>query len=501
MNSVLTAARLLLAVVFLCAGVAKLADPVGSRESLAGFGVPRPLAAPLGRLLPLAEVAVGLMLIPTVLAWWGALGALTLLVGFVVVIAVNLARGRTPECHCFGQFHSTPVGWPVLFRNLALTTVAALVVWRGRVDPGLSVFGWFNTLTPAQTAAVGAGSLLFGVQAILGWAVWHVARQNGRLQLRVATLEAASHSSAPLRSLTAARDAAGLPVGSVAPAFSLPSLSGETLTLDTLLAPGKPVLLLFTDPGCGPCVALLPQIAEWERAHASRLTLAIVSRGAPEANRARLATHTLRYVGLQRDQEVAQEYSVRGTPAAVVLAPDGNVASPVAGGADAIRALAAKVASAAPLLPAIRGTRSTPVHRHALALGTTAPDVRLPDLDGAPVSLVDFHGSPTILLFWNPACGHCERLLPDLRAWATDSPPGAPKLLVVSSGPFELNHELGLGARVVLDEQFAASEQFGVTGTPSAVLIDAVGRIASDVAVGAPAVLALIGVGELAHRG
>ena len=37
------------------------------------------------------------------------------------------------------------------------------------------------------------------------------------------------------------------------------------------------------------------------------------------------------------------------------------------------------------------------------------------------------------------------------------------------------------------------SRAFGATGTPSAVLVDAEGRIASDVAVGAPAVMGLAG--------
>ena len=50
-----------------------------------------------------------------------------------------------------------------------------------------------------------------------------------------------------------------------------------------------------------------------------------------------------------------------------------------------------------------------------------------------------------------------------------------------------------LSTRVVLDHHFAAGRAFGASGTPSAVLVDAEGRIASEVAVGAPAVLDLAG--------
>jgi hypothetical protein len=84
-------------------------------------------------------------------------------------------------------------------------------------------------------------------------------------------------------------------------------------------------------------------------------------------------------------------------------------------------------------------------------------------------------------------------MLPDLKAWEEDPPGGAPKLLVVSAGTEEANREQGLTSTMVLDQQFTAGRLFGAIGTPSAVLVDAEGRIASEVAVGAPAVLGLAG--------
>jgi hypothetical protein len=53
---------------------------------------------------------------------------------------------------------------------------------------------------------------------------------------------------------------------------------------------------------------------------------------------------------------------------------------------------------------------------------------------------------------------------------------------------------MGLRSTVVLDQQFSVGRAFGAGGTPSAVLVDAEGRVASEVAVGAPAVLELAGV-------
>ena len=123
MDAALLIARLVLGAVFTLAGVAKLSDLKGSRKAIIDFGVPPAIAAPLGLLLPVAELSVAATLIPASTAWWGALGALALLSVFVVGITYNLARGRKPECHCFGQLHSAPAGWKTLARNGVLASM------------------------------------------------------------------------------------------------------------------------------------------------------------------------------------------------------------------------------------------------------------------------------------------------------------------------------------------------------------------------------------------
>src|SRR5262249_34541806 len=141
----------------------------------------------------------------------------------------------------------------------------------------------------------------------------------------------------------------GLPEGSPAPAFRLEGLHGETMTLDALRAAGKPVILVFSDPGCGPCNALLPDLGRWQRDHASRLTVALLSRGSAEANRAKATEHGLSHVLLQKDREVAQSYQANGTPSAVIVQPDGTIGSPVSAGAEAIKALVSRATGSLPL--------------------------------------------------------------------------------------------------------------------------------------------------------
>jgi len=331
-------ARVLLAAVFLLAGLAKAADRAGSRRAIMDWGVPEVLAAPLGVLLPAAELAVAVALMAGASSWWGAQGALSLLLLFAAGIGVNLARGRHPDCHCFGQLHSAPAGWPALLRNVGLAAVAGLVVGLGRGTTSPGFFTWFTELPAAGRVAVAGGAAMAALVAGGGWVLVQVMTQQGRLLIRIEALEAGPAA--------AGRAAAGpgLPAGVPAPGFILPGLTGEVTGLATLRARDKPVVLVFSAPDCGPCTALLPEIGRWEREHAPSVTVALISRGPVDAVRAKAGEHQLRHVLVQTDAEVAEAYQVHATPSAVLVGRDGTIAGPLALGADAIRALLAAVA-------------------------------------------------------------------------------------------------------------------------------------------------------------
>src|SRR5215208_3164104 len=254
MGTAMFVARLFLALVFVVAGITKLADREGSLRAIVDFGVPTAIAAPLGLLLPLAELAVAATLLPASTAWWGALGALALLSVFIVGISINLARGRTPECHCFGQLHSAPAGWKTLARNGVLAAVAGFVLWEGyEGGAGPSMLAWLGALSTAQLLGFLGGVVVLALLAGQWTFLVHLLRQNGRLLVRLeaveATLAEGSSVVAPSTNGTPVHQAEGLPVGSEAPDFSLSGLHGETLTLEALRSSGKPVMALFTDPG------------------------------------------------------------------------------------------------------------------------------------------------------------------------------------------------------------------------------------------------------------
>jgi len=424
-------------------------------------------------------------------------GALVLLLLFVGGISYNLARGRQPECHCFGQLHSAPAGWPTLIRNLVLAAIAAVVVGFGRSTPQLGVLDWMAPISGLQRVEVLGGVLVLLLLLGEGWVLLQIMRQQGRLLLRLEALET-QQTGASLAEPPLVEGTVGLAVGTPAPSFTLPTLRGETLALAALCALGKPVILLFSDPGCGPCNTLLPEIGQWQRDHANKLVVALISRGTVEANRPKASEHGLRHVLLQADREVAGAYQASGTPSAVLVRRDGTIGSALAQGAEAIRQLVTQAVNT-PSLQTLPMAGPANGNGHAAApavakVGEAAPDFRLPDLSGRTVSLSDFRSDKTLVLFWRPSCGFCQRMLDDLKAWEANRSPEAPKLLVVSTDSLESNQAMGLRSSVLLDQQgMSVGRLFGATGTPMAVLVDEEGKIASELAAGAPAVLALAG--------
>lgn len=259
------------------------------------------------------------------------------------------ARGRTPDCHCFGQLHSTPAGWPTIARNSVLAVVAALVARGGWRDPGYSAIVWLTGLSGAEAGLLIGGLLMLGILAALGWIVVNLMSQHGRLLGRLESLEqtlstsstlAASSRSGTLWSTAGTAAIQGLPIGTSAPVFALPDLDGAITTLDTLRAAGAPVLLLFSDPACGPCNQLMREAGRWQREYVDQMAVVLVSRGSTrEANLAKAREYGLERVLLQQDREVAQAYEAQRTPTAVIVRTDGTIGTALAGGIEAVRAL------------------------------------------------------------------------------------------------------------------------------------------------------------------
>lgn len=472
------ASRLVLAAVFAVAGLSKLVDRAGTRAGLAEFGVPMRLVAVTAVVVPLAELTVAALLIPATTAVAGALGALVLLVLFSAVVAINLARGRAPACHCFGQLHSAPASTRTLVRNGVLAGVAILALWGLVSDDAQSPVAWLGQLEPSEVVAVSVGvaaALLLVLGAV---AFVTLMRSYGEVLLRLERAERALLGAGI--GLEDRDPPAGIAPGAPAPWFLGATLDGAGVSLDDLLAPGRPLLLLFTSPHCGPCATLLPEAAVWQREHADVLTIAFASEGAADEVAAEVRELGLEGVLVDASREIAASFEVTGTPSAVLIGPDGTMAGWLASGSDEIETLVAH---------ALRGGDED--GGEGLRIGTEAPVLTLPALDGDPVSLADLRGREALLLFWNPGCGFCRSMHEDILAWESTANGDGPRLVVVSSGDEEGARAEGFASTVLLDPDYTAGEAFGALGTPMAVLLDLDGRIGSPVAAGAESVLAL----------
>lgn len=464
MGTFLLFARFALAAVFAVAGLAKLRDARGSRKSLADFGVPVVLAPTFAVLLPLAELACVVALLRERSTVPGAIGVMALLVVFIVGITVSLARGRTPNCHCFGQLSSSPVSWWTLCRNLVLLMLAVVVAWKADEIPSPWPVLSRGSVETAMLAALGALAIILTLTVCF---LFHMLQQNGRLLLRIEAIEKRLNID-----LTA-EPSQGLSVGDAAPVFELGAIGGGTMSLGRLRETGMPIVLVFAEPGCSACEELQSELARWQRDYERHVVIVPVSRGDFELSRLKAEIHGLRNVLLQADREVADAYRVTATPSAVLVV-DGKIASRIEAGSDAIRALI------------VRSVLPPPVKK-----GDLVPSVKLLDLGGGAADLAALRGRLTLLLFWDPSCGFCQKMLRDVKAW--ERPDGAPDLVVISSGSLEASQQMGFRAKVLVDPYFSSGRVFGAAGTPSAVVLDEGGRVASEVVVGAPAVFALAG--------
>jgi thiol-disulfide isomerase/thioredoxin len=133
----------------------------------------------------------------------------------------------------------------------------------------------------------------------------------------------------------------GLPVGSPAPAFELPGITGEKRSLQTLLQGGTDLLLVFSSPFCEPCHALIPHLGRWSREQEGKLNIVLVSRGNAGDNIPKLKGFDSTRVLLQRGFRVAEAYDVVATPTGVLVSADGLIRSELAVGRGAIQELIA----------------------------------------------------------------------------------------------------------------------------------------------------------------
>jgi len=155
--------------------------------------------------------------------------------------------------------------------------------------------------------------------------------------------EAAAGKKRPVnqRGLEASKiEREGLKAGTLAPEFELPTLDGQPLSLRDYR--GRRLLLVFSDPHCGPCDALAPDLARLHREKRDDgPALLMVSRGEPEENRRKAEQYGIDFpLVIQPGWKVSKQYGIFETPVAFLIDRDGVIERNVANGKGEILALA-----------------------------------------------------------------------------------------------------------------------------------------------------------------
>jgi peroxiredoxin len=102
---------------------------------------------------------------------------------------------------------------------------------------------------------------------------------------------------------------------------------------------GRRVLLVFSDPDCGPCAELAPDLEQFHHGPGGGQVL-MISRRDPEANRQKVAELGITFpVVLQRHWEVSLLYGKFATPIAYLIDEQGVLATDVVVGVWPIRAM------------------------------------------------------------------------------------------------------------------------------------------------------------------
>lgn len=480
--------RLVLAGVFGVAAFGKLIDREGSEKALRDFGVPGFLVPVFVFALPVAELVVALGLFFVEVSWFAAIGSAALLAAFTVGMLFQMAKGNSPDCHCFGQIHSEPVGVSSVLRNAAFLAIAVVLIVAGRANQGLN----FASLSQEVMQLV-IGVAVIGLLAAAVYFLKRISDQQNQIMRRIEVLEITAHEGGPVEREEVTHPHEGLPIGGHFPDFELYDTKANLVTAAQIKATATPTLFFFVSPTCNPCKALLPEIEEWRRELLGKLNFVFISNGKAQANIDKFGEDPRLPILLQKEREVAEKLKAQWTPTAVLMDANGRVASHAAAGDNAIRKLIEQIRSE-DLSREFTYFAHDHDHGHGHnKIGESIPDFSLRDIKGEVIDTDYFRGKQTLVTFWSLTCPHCSTMMEDLRKWDKTRGKDSLDLVVFSEGDSKAHEEFGLNAPIILEDGYKTAANFGMFGTPSAVLVNEEGKIVSETAVGAANIWSLVG--------
>lgn len=149
------AAAMVLAVVFVWAGAAKIVATDATAASFAQLRLPWPRG--LAVVVPLVELALGGALVVGTAA--APYAALAVLAAFTAVLARALSSHQPVVCACFGAARSEPLSGVDVARNGLLAVLAVAAIGTDGGWPTLPALVFVTSLTALGRVALGAATL------------------------------------------------------------------------------------------------------------------------------------------------------------------------------------------------------------------------------------------------------------------------------------------------------------------------------------------------------
>ena len=127
-KAVLVAFRIVLGGLFVYAGAVKIADPLDFAQDIRNYRlVGQSLSFVAAVVLPWLEVLAGAFLVAGIWKRGAALVISGLLVFFIVLTLVTMARGIDVDCGCFGSL-SRKSGWGVVLEDLGMLALGLILL-------------------------------------------------------------------------------------------------------------------------------------------------------------------------------------------------------------------------------------------------------------------------------------------------------------------------------------------------------------------------------------
>lgn len=477
--------RLALFGILSVAALGKFLDRKGSQDAVRAFGTPDALVTTFAVLIPIAELIFAFCLLFVSFSWIGAAGALLLMVTFIGGMLVQIIKGEAPDCHCFGQIHSEPVGPKSLIRNILIAILPVVLLVSGRANQGFPL-GDSNSVIASNVvlASVVVGLFVFATFVV------KLLKENAALRRQLELVEMLETGGTIVERDEAGDPTDSLPIGAPFPDFRLPDTAGRIVTFDHLIADSTPKLFLFVGPDCRPCKAMLDEFRGWKKEFEGRLRFVFISKGDLAENVERFGDLSEGML-LQKKMEFGAQLHIKWTPSALFVDAAGNIASHSALGDMAIRDMIAKLRSEDFEKSGYYVKNSQ--KRGRVKIGERIPTFSTNDISGQAVTNESFLGKPTLAFFLSTTCAFCGEVVDQIRAWENSPERNGTRAVIFSEGDLETHRNYGLTTPIVIDEGYKVATNLGMFGVPSGVLIDENGAIASETAVGGSMIWSLVG--------